>query len=252
MSTQQFMKKYFGEILAIIWAIAFLTLTLLKVSLPLLMINRIAYTVVCFLVTTQILRATLQSNNNDILLSGAMGMSCLALSGLYFLLTVLTSTVQTTLSVGDFSSTCSFLFFIVILIKLKDNSSVRYSKLLNFINFLTILIILFSIYSIVSGTEWIANACEACLDLICISLSVSLLRVKPYRFFVVIMLILGGCDLISVTLMTLKSASNTVLFQSVFLIITSTSVLMYFLLARATLSLKTQDDQVILQEKEEI
>lgn len=252
MSAQQFMKKYFGEMLAVIWAIVFLVLTLSNVSIPLLMINRIAYTVVCFLVTAQLLRTTLQSNNNDIVLSGAMGMSCMALSGLYFLLTVFTSTVPTSLSVGDFSGTCSFLFFIIILIKLKDNSSVKYSKLLNIINFLTILIILFSIYAIVSGTEWIANACEACLDLICISLSISLLKIKPYRFFSIIMLILGCCDLTSVLLMSIKSASNNILFQAIFLVIASTAVLMYFLLARATVSLKAKDEQVMLLEKEEI
>lgn len=239
MLTYQFVKKYYQELIAVIWAIVFIILALLKVDIPLIIINRCAYTVVCFLVTAKTLHITINSHDNEELLYGALGMSCLALGGLYFLVAMATSKLPATLCVGDLSSTCSFLFYIVILIKLKDSASEKHHKLLGYVNILTIIVILISIYTIIADAQMLNIVCEASLDLICISLCISLLGVKPFRFFSIVMLILSGSEILTLIIVNVGNAGQDVIFQIFLLITNSTLVLLYFLLAKATMSLKT-------------
>ena len=215
-----FLKKHPVLPLLILWSLIFFTLADKELIYE---IHNIVIAAVVLVVTIRTFSHFLKSPNNNIILYGALGLSCLTIGNLYFILLGFVNRAPDFISVGNFSLDCCYLFFLAVLMALKGKR--LYFKA---VNILAVVITVLCAYAVIVNNDIIMNINALTLDLLCIVFSISLLSQKNARFFALIILILTSFDAIT--------AFELPYFIALFM--KASVVILYYLLAQSLLSIK--------------
>lgn len=168
----------------------------------------------------------IREHNTKELLYTALGVCCLTLGNLYFILLDIVSFEYDVISVGLFAKVCCYLFFIAVLSAQKSYRIKRAAA----VDIGSFAVAATCAYAVITNNYLIINLSVILLNLLCAVLAVGLLNYpRRVRFFAQVMLFLAVKDILSV-FSFLSFPTDTL------------SPLLYLLIVRAALLMSKEED----------
>lgn len=163
----------------------------------------------------------IQEHNGKELLYAALGMSCLTLGNLYFVLLDVVSFKYDVISVGLFAKVCCYLFFIAVLSAQKPFQL----KLAMTVDIGSFAVAATCAYAVIANSYLVINLSVILLNLLCAVLAAGLLRYpRQSRFFAQVMLFLAVKDILSV--FTVLAFATDALSPALYILIVRSVLLM--------------------------
>lgn len=235
MFSKQFIRSNVLLIVSIFYAISVTAVMSLTKNDSIMKFNSVFTVLVSFAVTCQVLNFVIKIHDKGIRLYTALGICCLALGNLYFILLNIVSISPDILSVGTFAKVCCYLFFISALTSLKKITltnkiyAIKNNTISNIaINTISVISTIACAFSVISNNLIVVNLAVVLLDLLCIILAVGLIKENRTRFFAIMMLVISSFDIF-----------HLITFLAVF--IDSLSPALYVFLAKSLMTLEEKE-----------
>lgn len=223
MSVSRAIKENILAIIAILYALViFIVISYLKNKLT-MTIHLYLTAFVSFWALCRVIRFVINEHDSGIRLYIALGISCLALGNLYFMLLDIVSVEPDVLSVGLFAKVCCYLFFISALTGLNVKKKSKRSVVV--INIVSVISTIICAYAVIANDILVINISVLLLDVLCLILACSLMHNKRNIFFSVMMIVIVAFDFLSM-----------VVILSTYLSLLSPAL--YILLSQAVITMK--------------
>lgn len=182
--------------------------------------------VMALLAAAYLLTRAIREHNGGELLYTALGMCCLVLGNLYFVLLDVIAFDYDVIAVGFFAKVCCYLFFIAVLTAQKPFGRKRVTA----VNITSFAVAATCAYAVITNSYLVINVSVILLNLLCAVLALGLLKYpRRVRFFAQVMLFLAVKDILSV-------------FSVLALAADALSPLLYLLIVVAALGLREEAD----------
>ena len=180
----------------LVWIVVFLCFMLFKQNESFYQINMNIVIATSFYAGVVVMMYVIRNHSMGFAFYSALGLLCLQLSNLYDLLFGLVSKVPPYLTVSDFSTVCTYLFFISALIELKTHNTNKFKMPFLVINIFAAFAVVAVGYAVIINNVAMMPMAYFSLDLICIIISCTMIMDKTARLFSSMVLLITLCDAI--------------------------------------------------------
>ena len=224
---KRWLKKWIFPAAGLLYAIGMTTAVLSAGSDPLVRIHTILTGLLSLIAAVMLMRTAIKNQNLARGFYTSLGMCCLAMGNLYFLLLAVVSYTPDGMSVGLFAKSCCYLFFIAELTGLNTDVKRRGFSVMAIALISTVATAACAIAVIMNNAVLISLA-SILLNVLCLVLAVKLLVKKRHRLYA-----------LTITLMTVKSLLSV--FAALSFATESLSPLLYALMIQSVSSLREGD-----------
>lgn len=195
---KKMVRKWFLPTVMLFYAAA-VTVTVLLTGNNRLVALHNTFTLLLSLVSAGILmRSAMKNHNLGRGFYTSLGMCCLAMGNLYFLLLTVVSYQPDVISVGDFAKTCCYLFFIAELAGLLQTDSKKRGFSALMVALLSVTATVAIAFAVIVNEPISYNLSAILLNIVCLVLAIRLLAKKRFRFFAFTIALMAAKSTLSV------------------------------------------------------